>query len=197
MNNNCNTICLARLLWWLNELIYVNHFKTLTTGSDSRWWYKRILNSSPPTKTATYRTTSSEKNLKSGWSIPMYQVNKKRPTLKPVGEAGTQSHQKPYSWCGDPQSGGNLKCRSSPWGEDLHLRDEFENILVLKTNGIHIHEIHKPITIWEWLLKCPPTQTHPLQGPAWKWPIQRHPHFVWHWLICLSWSTGLRSRHLI
>lgn len=76
--------------------ICIKWIKILTRGSDSRWWHKRILTSPPPTKQLHIEQLPlKKKQIKTGWSIPMHQVNKKRPTLKPVGRAGTQSHHKP------------------------------------------------------------------------------------------------------
>lgn len=59
----------------------------------------------------------------------MYQAKERSPTSKQVRDAGTQSHHKLYPQSCDPQLGGNSKLKA------------------LKTNGAHIHETQKALTI--------------------------------------------------
>lgn len=62
-------------------------------------WFNPELTSQVQS-TATHGTTSSEKSLKAGLAPPTHGTSEGRPVTKPVGGAGTQSHQKRQSQCG-------------------------------------------------------------------------------------------------
>lgn len=64
--------------------------------SDSRWWWRKIRNSPPPTDTLVYNYIWDnfllKKNLKAGWGMTTHQANEKNTTSKQAGRGINPTH---------------------------------------------------------------------------------------------------------
>lgn len=85
---------------------------------------------------------------------PIHLENERRPALKRVGEAGTQSNHKPHHQHGSPPSA-HFSLGAKNWPPHQypnlkdHLRNEPPKQLALKANRAVSMKTHKAISKWE------------------------------------------------